>query len=153
MNPSGRPAVDDAHNITAALALHPQAVIVNLPSNDAALGVSVDESLANLRALAAKASEANVLIWMTTTQPRQLSTQGITLLLDLRDRTEQEFGDRAIDFFTPLAAPDGTPLAMYNQGDGVHPNAEGHRLLFEQVQIADLPAAIAKSGVSNASRN
>ena len=59
----------------------------------------------------------------------------------------------ALDFFTPLAASDGTPLAMYNQGDGIHPNAEGHRLLFEQVRMADLPAAIAKSGGGKASRD
>jgi len=152
-NPIGRPAVDPAHNVTAALALHPDAVIVNLPSNDAAMGVAVEDSMTNLKAVASKAQEARVLIWITTSQPRQLNAQGIALLLGLRDRIKQEFGARALDFFTPLAAPDGTPLAVYNQGDGIHPNAEGHRLLFEQVRIADLPAAIAKSGGGTPSRD
>jgi lysophospholipase L1-like esterase len=153
INPNGRPTVDPAHNVTAALALHPDAIIVNLPSNDAAMGVSVDDSMTNLKTVATKAHDANVSIWVTTSQPRQLTPQGIALLIGLRDRTKQEFGDHALDFFTPLAAPDGTPLAMYNQGDGVHPNAEGHRLLFEQVRMADLPAAIAKAGGGNASRD
>lgn len=142
-NPNGRPAVDTAHNITAALALHPDAIIVNLPSNDAAMGVPVEESMTNLKTVASKAHDASVPIWITTSQPRQLTTQGIALLTGLRDHTKEEFGPHALDFFTPLAAPDGTPLAMYNQGDGIHPNPEGHRLLFEQVRTADLPAAIA----------
>jgi lysophospholipase L1-like esterase len=144
INPDGRPAVDPAHNITAALALHPDAIIVNLPSNDAAMGVPVDESMANMKAVAAKARDAHVALWVTTTQPRKLPPQGIALLVRLRDRTKHEFGNHTLDFFTPLAAPDGTPLPKYNQGDGIHPNAEGHRLLFEQVLTADLPTALAK---------
>jgi lysophospholipase L1-like esterase len=148
VNPNGRPAVDPAHNITAALALHPDAIIVNLPSNDAAMSVPVEESMANMKKVAAKAKDAHVAIWITTTQPRQLAPQGITLLLRLRDRTEHEFGDHAIDFFTPLAAPDGTPLPKYNQGDGIHPNAEGHRLLFEQAKTADLPTALGRPAAS-----
>src|SRR5262249_19151816 len=110
LNPSGQPAVDPAHNITAAVALHPDAIIVNLPSNDPATGVPVDVTMANLQRVAATATQANILIWVTTSQPRQLATSGIMLLLELRDRVEQVFGDRALDFFTPLAAPDGTPL-------------------------------------------
>jgi lysophospholipase L1-like esterase len=153
VNPNGRPAVDPAHNITAAILLHPDAIIVNLPSNDAAANVPVEDSMANLKVVAAKAKDANVAIWITTTQPRQLAASGIALIIGLRDRIKQEFGDHAIDFFTPLAAADGTPLAMYNQGDGTHPNAEGHRLLFQQVKAADLPAAIAKLGGGNASRD
>jgi lysophospholipase L1-like esterase len=145
VNPAGRPAVDPAHNITAALALHPDAVIVNLPSNDAAANVPVDVTIDNLKTVASKAAAANVLIWITTSQPRKLMPAGIELLLGVRDRVKLVFGDHALDFFTPLAAPDGTPLPMYNQGDGIHPNAEGHRLLFEQVRMADLPSSIAKS--------
>jgi lysophospholipase L1-like esterase len=144
-NPTGRPAVDPAHNITAALALHPDGIIVNLPSNDAAAGVPVADSMANLKTVASKATAAKVLIWVTTSQPRQLMPQGVALITGLRDQIEQQFGNRALDFFTPLAAPDNTPLAMYNQGDGIHPNAEGHRLLFEQVRMANLPAVITKS--------
>jgi lysophospholipase L1-like esterase len=151
INPIGQPAVDPAHNVTAALALKPDAIIVNLPSNDAAMGVPVEDTMTNFKTVAAKATEANVLIWIGTSQPRQLTAAGLALILGLRDRINQEFGDRALDFFTPLAAADGTPLAMYNQGDGIHPNAEGHRLLFEQVRMADLPAVIAKP--ANGSRD
>jgi lysophospholipase L1-like esterase len=142
-NPSGRPEVDPAHNITAALALHPDAIIVNLPSNDAAMGVPVDDSLANIRVVATQAREAHVPLWVTTSQPRTLPPDQIKLIVEYRDRIQQEYGNHALDFFTPLATPDATPRAELNQGDGIHPNPEGHRLLFEQVKAADLPAAIA----------
>jgi lysophospholipase L1-like esterase len=106
--------------------------------------------MTNLKNVAAKAKEANILIWIATTQPRKLPASGLALIFGLRDRIKQEFGSRAIDFFTPLAAPDGTPLPMYNQGDGIHPNSEGHRLLFEQVRAADLPGVLLASWSGNA---
>jgi lysophospholipase L1-like esterase len=141
-NPQGRPEVDPAHNITAALALHPDAIIVNLPSNDAASGVPVEDSLANIRKVATLAAEAHAQLWVTTSQPRALPPDQIQLLVAFRDRIREDFAGHAIDFFTPLAAPDATPNAALNIGDGIHPNAEGHRLLFEQVKAAKLPAAI-----------
>jgi lysophospholipase L1-like esterase len=143
-NPQGRPEVDPAHNITAALALHPDAIIVNLPSNDAAMGVPVDDSLANIRVVATQARDAHVQFWVTTSQPRALPPAQVQLIVDYRDRIKQEYGAHALDFFTPLAAPDATPRPELNQGDGIHPNAEGHRLLFEQVKAADLPSAITR---------
>lgn len=142
-NPSGRPEVDPAHNITAALALHPDAIIVNLPSNDAAMGVPVEDSLANIKVVATQARDAHVMFWVTTSQPRALPPEQVELIVGFRDRIKQEYGAHALDFFTPLASGDATPRAELNQGDGIHPNAEGHRLLFEQVKAADLPAAIA----------
>jgi lysophospholipase L1-like esterase len=141
----GRPEVDPAHNITAALALHPDAIIVNLPSNDAAMGVPVADSLANIQVVATQARAAHVQLWVTTSQPRALPPEQIRLIVEYRDRIEHDYGNHALDFFTPLAAPDGTPRAELNQGDGIHPNAEGHRVLFELVKAADLPSAIASA--------
>ena len=50
---AGRPASDTAHNISKALAYKPTAIIVSLPSNDAASGYSVAEVTSNFKALAA----------------------------------------------------------------------------------------------------
>jgi lysophospholipase L1-like esterase len=138
----GRPAVDEAHNVTAALAFRPKAIIVNLPTNDAAMGVSVEESIRNIRTVVAKAGEAGVPVWVSTPQPRVLDGKGSELLAGMRDGVKREFADHALDFWTPLAGADGKPLPAYNQGDGIHPNASGHRLLFEQVKLADIPRAI-----------
>jgi len=144
-NPTGRPEVDPAHNITAALALHPDAIIVNLPSNDAAMGVPVGDSLANIKVVEAQARNAHVLFWVTTSQPRTLPPDQARLLLEYRDGIQGMYEGYALDFFTPLARKDATPSAAFNQGDGIHPNPEGHRVLFEQVKKADLPSVIAST--------
>jgi lysophospholipase L1-like esterase len=139
-----RPAVDVEHNITAAIATMPQALIVNLPSNDAGYGYPVEETLANLHAVATQAEQAGVQAWITTSQPRSafIAPAGQALLTGLRDGVLADFGEHAIDFWTPLAAPDGSPLPEYGQGDGIHPNAEGQRLLFEQVKAEHIPETL-----------
>lgn len=138
-NPQGRPRVDPAHNVSAALALAPDAIIVNYPSNDAAFSYPSAETLANLHTVADVAAQAGVTAWICTSQPRRLGSAGVTLLTDVRDAVLADFGERALDFWTPLAAADGTPLPEFNQGDGIHPNADGAELLFEVVQRADVP--------------
>jgi lysophospholipase L1-like esterase len=46
-----RPAPDEERNITKALSFHPDAIIINLPTNDAAAGYSLEEQQANFRAI------------------------------------------------------------------------------------------------------
>lgn len=138
----GRPSVDPEHNVTAALAQKPRAILVNLPSNDAAFSYPVEETMTNLKLVVAEAGKAGVAVWVATSQPRKLDAARTALLLGLRDRTLADFGGRALDFWTPLAASDGSPKPDCNQGDGIHPNGEGHRLLFEQVRAAAIPAAL-----------
>jgi lysophospholipase L1-like esterase len=141
---ANRPAVNPEHNITAALATMPQALIVNLPSNDAAFGYPVEETLANLHTVATQAEQAGVPTWITTSQPRSavILPSGQALLIALRDGVLADFGEHAVDFWTPLAAQDGSPLPEYGLGDGIHPNEEGHRLLFEQVKVEQIPQAL-----------
>jgi lysophospholipase L1-like esterase len=87
----------------------------------------------------ASAKNSGVPTWVTTSQPRTLDAHGIALLERLRDTVLEEFKDRSLNFWTPLAAARGAPLPSLNQGDGIHPNTEGHRLLFEVVKAADVP--------------
>jgi lysophospholipase L1-like esterase len=44
--PAGRPAPDTLRNITKALSYHPNAIIINLPTNDVAAGYSLGEQKA-----------------------------------------------------------------------------------------------------------
>src|SRR5690242_3004505 len=85
--PPTRPfPVDVTHNITYALSLKPDAIIVNLPSNDIGLGVPVAEVKANFDLIVAKADSAKVPIWVTTTQPRNtLSPAEKLMQVELRD--------------------------------------------------------------------
>ncbi len=131
--PAGRPRPDPCRCITMALHLNPAAIVVNMPSNDAAYGYSVEEQLANYDNLLALAARRNVPVWITTTQPRNLTAEGRANLMAMRDSTYARFGERAIDFWTGLAQPDGTIDQNFDCGDGVHLNDQAHRVLFQRV--------------------
>src|SRR6185369_13005919 len=66
--PAQRPAPAIGHNISAALALQPDALLVNLPSNDAAADIPAAEQLDNFARVAQLAHDAHVELWLTTTQ-------------------------------------------------------------------------------------
>ena len=133
--PPTRPfPVDVTHNITTALALKPDAIILNLPSNDIGLGVPVSEVKANFDLLVAKADSAKVPVWVTTTQPRNtLSPAEKLMQVELKDWILQHYGNKAVDFWTDIANPDFTIAAFYSANDGVHVNNEGHDLFFKRM--------------------
>jgi hypothetical protein len=82
--PPNRPfPVDPDHNITKALSFHPDAIIINLPSNDIALGIPQQESKDNYERTMHLADSANIPVWVTTTQPRNtLSPQERIYLME-----------------------------------------------------------------------
>ena len=129
-NPSTHPAPDTARNITAALALAPAAVIINLPSNDAARNTPVVQQLANYDRLLVDADARDVPVYLTTPQPRNFAPAQIALQRQLLDSTYAHFGpEHTIDFWTPLVTGAGSIRAELDSGDGVHVNDAAHRLL------------------------
>jgi len=134
--PEGRPLSDSLRNITRALRLAPDAVIVNLPSNDIAYGYSIGEVLACYDIIAAAARRAGVPVWFMTSQPRNLEAEGRRSLAAVRDSTLARYGAHAIDFWEGLADGDGAIDARFDVGDGIHLNDAGHRILFERVARA-----------------
>jgi lysophospholipase L1-like esterase len=133
--PPTRPfPVDTTHNITRALQLKPDAIILNLPSNDIGLGVPVSEVKANFDLMVAKADSANVPVWVTTTQPRNtLSPAEKAMQFELKTWIMQHYGSKALDFWTDIAMPDYTINPFYSANDGVHVNNAGHDLFFRRV--------------------
>lgn len=140
--PEGR-SVDPAHNVTAALALDPDALVVNLPSNDAATGIAAGETMANLATVAEVAAADGVEVWVTTTQPRALDASGRALLAEVRDRILETYGDHAVDVWTGLAAADGTIDPAFDQGDGIHLTTAGHESIAQRVAAAQIPRVVA----------
>ncbi|HEX9007406.1 MAG TPA: SGNH/GDSL hydrolase family protein [Bacteroidota bacterium] len=127
----GRPKPDPAHNITRGLKFRPGCIIFNLPSNDAAGGFRVSESLANYDSVLARIPRG-IRVWVTTTQPRDLDSLGRARLTALRDSTYARFGEHALDFWSGLANPDGSLKTEFDAGDGIHLNDKGHRILAER---------------------
>lgn len=149
--PEGRPKPDPGRCITMAISLDPVAIIINLPSNDAANGYSVDEQLANYDSILAAVDAESISVWITTTQPRNLSTEGRDNLMAMRDSTFSRFGAKAIDFWTGIAREDGTIDLAYDCGDGVHLNDAGHQILFQRVVDVGILEAVPKKTVQQVS--
>lgn len=138
--PGNRPSPDTLRNISHALRQNPDAIIINLPSNDAAIGTGLNEQMRNFIHMDSLALSAGVPLWVCTTQPRQFNASGIQIQLAVRDSILSYFGAQAIDFWSGLANAQNTIDSTYDSGDGVHVNNQGHRLLFQRVvqeQILD----------------
>ncbi len=133
--PSGRPAVDTAKNITKALSLNPDAIIINLASNDAYNGYTLAEVQANFEATMALADAANIPVWVTTSQPRtSMIGSNIPLLTGFRDWVYTRFGSKAINFWDVVSNLDSTTInPIYSSGDGIHLNNLGHHVLYKKV--------------------
>jgi lysophospholipase L1-like esterase len=128
--PAGRPSPDPLNNITAALAQNPDAIIINIPSNDAVNNYTLSEQQENFEAALALADANNIPVWVTTSQPRSnITLQQTQNLEQLRDWIFLRFGNKAVDFWTDVANPDGSIVSFYDF-DNVHVNNEGHRLFF-----------------------
>lgn len=151
--PPGRPTPKPAKNITAALALSPSAIIINLPSNDIARGYAFEEQIENFERLSEIAAVNGVPLWVTTPQPRNFEVPlQLSELFTLRVALTYAFEKQLIDFWTNIAVADGTLVPEYDSGDGLHLNDAAHALLAERVIASKIPEyAVAMRSQENAS--
>jgi hypothetical protein len=134
---TGRP--DPMRNVTHAISLSPDVILVNFPSGgDLSDGYTPAQVVANLEAIRDAAAEAGIPVWVTTSSPtNDVSPSFVAATRELNRLTLEAFPDHTIDFYAARAAPDGSPLAGTSLTDALpHPNAEGHRLLFEAAVAA-----------------
>lgn len=139
--PAGRPAPNVSYNITRVLSRTPKPtiVIVNYPSNGYDY-MTVEEVVQCLKTIKNTAESQGVRCFITTTQPRDgFSPTEREKLRVIRDSIMVQFGDSAIDFWTPVVNPaTNTIRTEYAYGDGIHLNALGHKILFDQVVAKNL---------------
>ncbi|WP_296623126.1 GDSL-type esterase/lipase family protein [Marivirga sp.] len=126
---------DTERNITKALSLNPDIIIVNMPSNNVQQGYSVDTTMFHYRELKALADNAGVKTLFTTTQPRNFGPDRRDTLAIEADSVRANFGNYVIDIYDSLAAVDLTIKPVFDSGDGIHPNELGHGYIFSEVQI------------------
>lgn len=143
--PAERPEADTLRNITKAFDFKPDAIIINLPSNDVAQRYNNTEILANFDSLFNHAKNNNVLIWITSMQPKKFAGQVQTdQQIELKNAIHEKYKEYALDFWTSIAAEDGTIKAEYDYGDGTHLNDAGHAILESRVEARDLLDAICR---------
>ena len=147
--PAGRAKPDTGHNITQALSLKPNAILINMPTNDTEYGYSAAVQMANFDRVTALAAKNGVPCWVTTSQPRNFSGQAAQViqakhlvLIAVRDAIEKKYADHALDFWTGFADADGNIKEMWSAGDGTHMNDDAHAQLVKVVIGAKIPEAI-----------
>lgn len=140
--PPKRPYPDTLRNITQALSLQPDAIIVNLPSNDAAAGYGVREQMTNFEIMARTARNAEVPIWFSTTQPRDFTADKVAMQFMVRDSILRRYSEQSINFWDVLADSNGYIDLRVSAGDGIHINNQGHARLFERVRTHNILEAI-----------
>ncbi len=139
--PNNRPSPDSTRNISEAISLSPDGIIINLPSNDVSSGYSVAEQLSNFEVIVSTAQNANIPIWVCTTQPKNYNGNSIPIQkqLDVRDSLTARYSPYVLDFWSGLADNTNQIDPFYDSGDGTHLNNAGHYLLFSRARDADLP--------------
>lgn len=132
-NGQSRPAPDPNNNITKALSFNPDYVLVNFPSNNYDV-YSIPEIMACLATIYQTAiANGHTQCYISTTQPRdQFNNANRVKLKTIRDSIMNRFGANAIDFYSIVATSSNTIIAALGQGDGVHLNVAGHRMLWNQ---------------------
>jgi lysophospholipase L1-like esterase len=131
--PDGLPDPEPNANITKALSYDPDAIIINLPSNDSNALYPLEDVEANYEMLADIAEQEGIPLWVTGSAPRDVSQDRRDHLVAIRDWIYEYFGDKSIDVWTDAANPDGTMNPTYSSGDTVHPNAAGYDLIFHRM--------------------
>jgi lysophospholipase L1-like esterase len=140
--PLNRPSPVPEHNITFALGLKPDAIIINMPSNDAANKYPLSEQMSNYDRVVQLARQHGAPVWITTSQPRNFGDDAQrTLLVLARDAIRAKYTDHALDFWSRFAEADGEIKPSYDSGDGTHMNDAAHALLVQQVIAAKIPEA------------
>jgi len=141
--PLNRPHPLYGHNISAAIALHPDAIIICYASNDAANNYSIKEQENNFRRITERAVNHHILVWVATPQPRnnfnalQVKHQKV-----MYDWIMEHYGGNAIDFHTGLATEKDSIIEKYSAGDGIHVNNLGHKKIYNRVVKESIPDSL-----------
>jgi acyl-CoA thioesterase-1 len=137
---SGDTSAGGLRRLEWLLAQHPAVVVVALGSNDGLRGLPLEETESNLRRIVTRAGEAG----------------GRVLLLGMMvpPNYGPDYAPRFAAIFPRLAKELAVPLVPFllegvggrpdlNQGDGIHPTPEGHRLMAQTV-FPKLEAIVSK---------
>jgi len=133
-----RPKPSIEHNVTKALSFSPDAVLINLPSNDASKGYTLKEQLDNYTQITKVLDAKKIPYWISTPQGRNMEKEKRLVQEKLKDSTDTRYGRNTLDFWKGIAHWDGKIRPKYDSGDGIHLNDTAHKLLFDEVWNKDI---------------
>ena len=136
---AGYTSTDIVNNSLApAGAFAPDAAIFGFTTNDGASStMSTSTSVSNLNTIVNYFTTRSIPIWIAT--PSARNSLPNTNLVWMKDYILANYPTRVINFFDTYANPNGSFNGLiYDSGDGVHPNNEGHTLLYKQAIAANV---------------
>ncbi len=126
--------IDTARNLTAALDLQPEVLIVNVPDAASTSDTAITLQLAAYARIMQQAEAEGVKIYLASPQPRVVDADEIARQVAMRDSMLSRFGAaRITDVWTRLATAEGSMRPEFDFGDGVQVNDDGHREISRQV--------------------
>ena len=128
--------VDTSRNLSKAIALHPDFILINLPSNDMTRGVPLAQQFANWRIIDSVLQHSGIPFWVTSCQPVQRSSAVTAQQLQLNDSLKHWFAEHYVDFWSGLASAQGRLLPFADSGDGIHLNDSAHRVIAARMVSA-----------------
>jgi acyl-CoA thioesterase-1 len=112
------------------LGQRPRLLVVGLGANDGLRGLSLDETEANLRRIVSEARRAGVeVLLLGMLLPPNYGPDYTERFAAIYPRLAEELGVVLVPFLLDGVAG----LAELNQADGIHPTAEGHRRMADNV--------------------
>jgi lysophospholipase L1-like esterase len=149
VNNSGSVAPDVAHNITAALSHHPRAVIMvggqanfisgGRPGRGLCYPNTVADIEADIAMIANTASRAGVQFYFTSAGPETSWTATQKGYASAVNRwAAARYPTRYLNTSSVLDDGSGNLKAIYDSGDGIHPNNAGHAAMFTIIQGSGL---------------
>jgi len=132
------------HNITKALSLNPDVVLLNNTSNDVwEDNFDVDQIMGNYQEIVDTAKAAGVSLYLTTSQPTRYDQAMRDRLILIYSRVVSDFPSIYVDFWTDLANADGTSKdAFAVEGDSVHLNDAAHLLFYKRMRTLGLLGSV-----------
>jgi len=116
-----------------ALAEQPDMVLVELGANDTLRGIEPSETYRNLDAILTRLASEGIPVLLAGMQaPRNLGADYVGEFDRVFPRLAEKHGVALYPFFLDGVALDPT----LNQGDGIHPNAEGVAVIVERITPA-----------------
>lgn len=132
-----RPPPDSEVNIDRALSLAPRLVLLAFPTNDAVAGVPAAETVGHWQLIGQRAAQSGTAMLVLSTQPRDGLDATQQATLDETDRlAATAFGPCFVALRAALSSAQGGIEPSLSAGDGIHLNAQGHRVVFERVTAA-----------------
>ncbi len=136
--PYRRPHSNPENNITQAISLNPDAILINLEYNDVLAGYKANEEIINIMLLTSKANKSNIPVWINMPKPRSFDSLAYQkTYIKTKNLIKERFGSFVVDYWGDMAEEDGSIQDVYAY-NGIHINNKGQELILQKLIEADI---------------